>query len=95
MFVVIFRATVKKFDSEYTQTAARMRELALSEFGCLEFHPVCEGDQEVSLSYWSSEESIKAWRQHPEHIKAQQLGRECWYEDYQVQVCEIKRDYKS
>lgn len=94
MFVVIFRATIRQLDAEYSQTAARMRELALTEFGCIEFQGVCEGNQEVALSYWPSEENIRAWKNHPEHIQAQQLGSERWYESYHVQVCEIKRDYK-
>lgn len=32
MFVVIFRAKVRSTDSEYTQVAARMRELAARIF---------------------------------------------------------------
>ena len=45
MFVVIFRAKVRSTgtNSEYTQVAARMRELALGQFGCLEFTAVTEG----------------------------------------------------
>lgn len=76
MYVVIFKAKVRQFDDEYSQMAERMRELALTEFGCLEFNAVTEGDQEIALSYWPSEEHIKAWKQHPEHLAAQQLGKE-------------------
>ena len=43
MYVVIFRAKVRAFDDEYSRVAVRLRELALSEFGCLEFHAVTEG----------------------------------------------------
>lgn len=46
MFVVIFRATVRQFDAEYSGVAARLRELALSEFGCTEFHAVTESPSE-------------------------------------------------
>ncbi len=94
MFVVIFRASIRQLDTEYSQMAARMRELALSEFGCLEFHTVSEGQQEVALSYWPDEASINAWKAHPEHRQAQQLGRERWYESYSVQVAEIARHYQ-
>jgi heme-degrading monooxygenase HmoA len=95
MFVVIFRAKVKQFDSEYSATAARMRELALTKFGCIEFHAVTEGDHEIALSYWPDEVSIKAWRMYPEHLAAQKLGKERWYESYSVQVAEIGREYRS
>ncbi len=93
MYVVIFRARIRTFDAEYAQTAARMRELALSQFGCLEFHAVSEGDSEVALSYWPDEASIRAWRAHPEHRLAQQAGRERWYASYTVQVATITREY--
>lgn len=95
MFVVIFRATVRQLDSEYSALAARMRELALTRFGCTEFHSLMEGNEEVALSYWPDEESIVAWRQHPEHVEAQRLGRTRWYESYSVQVTKITRDYRQ
>ncbi len=94
MFIVIFRAKVRSADNEYTQVASRMRELALSQFGCLEFTAVTEGQDEIALSYWSSEAHIRAWKSHSEHVLAQQLGRERWYESYIVQVAEITRDYR-
>lgn len=95
MFVVIFRARVRRFDEEYSKTAARMRELALTEFGCVEFCAVTEGSEEIALSYWPSEESIKLWKAHPEHVAAQKLGRDKWYESYSVQVAEISREYRA
>ena len=95
MFVVIFRATARQLDAEYSATAARLRELALSQFGCLEFVAVNEGDQEVALSYWPDEASIRAWKQHTDHLMAQQLGRERWYRGYSVEVAEIKRHYHA
>jgi heme-degrading monooxygenase HmoA len=95
MYAVIFRAKIRALDAEYFRLAARMRELALTEFGCLEFHAVTEGDNEVALSYWPSEAAIAAWKQHPEHILAQALGRERWYESYSVQVARIEREYRA
>lgn len=95
MFVVIFRATVRELDETYTRMAARMRELALSEFGCLAFHAVTEGVHEVALSYWPDEAAIRAWKAHPEHLLAQQNGRERWYADYSVEVAEVRRSYRS
>ncbi|NCP41452.1 MAG: antibiotic biosynthesis monooxygenase [Rhodoferax sp.] len=93
MFVVIFRAKVRQSDAEYSQVAARMRELALGQFGCLEFTAVTEGNEEIALSYWPSEAHIRAWRAQSEHLLAQQLGRERWYESYTVQVAEVTRNY--
>lgn len=94
MYVVIFRAKVRRLDPEYSVVAERMRDLALSEFGCLEFHAVAEGDDEIALSYWPDEESIRRWKAHPEHVLAQKAGRERWYESYSVEVAEIIRHYR-
>lgn len=93
MFVVIFRATAHQLDADYSATAAHLRELALTQFGCLEFVAVSEGSQEVALSYWPDETSILAWKQHADHLMAQQLGRERWYSGYRVEVAEIRRQY--
>ncbi len=93
MYAVIFRAQVAQLDEEYSRMAARLRELALSEYGCLEFVSLTEGDQEIAISYWESESQIKAWKQDVEHLLAQSLGRSSWYRRYRVQVVEIKREY--
>lgn len=95
MYVVIFRAKVRVFDEEYALVAARMRELALKQFGCIEFHVLTEGNDEVALSYWRDEHSIRAWKSHGEHVLAQQLGKERWYESYIVQVAQITREYRA
>ncbi|MDR3481905.1 MAG: antibiotic biosynthesis monooxygenase [Burkholderiaceae bacterium] len=94
MYVVIFRAKVRAFDAEYSTVAARMRELALTQFGCLDFQALTEGRDEIALSYWPDEASIVAWKAHSEHVLAQQLGRERWYESYIVQVAQIGREYR-
>jgi len=73
MFIVIFRAKMRQTDPEYTQTAARMRELALTQFGCLEFTAVTEGSEEIALSYWPSEEHIRAWKAHPDMAESEQV----------------------
>lgn len=75
MFVVIFRAKIAKLDDEYTRVAQRLRDLALTEFGCLEFHAFTEGDREIALSYWPNQEKIRAWKQHSDHLIAQELGK--------------------
>ena len=94
MFVVIFRAQAKALDAEYSAMAAQMRDLALTQFGCLDFTAATEGDQEIAVSYWPDEASIRAWKQHADHLLAQQLGRERWYARYSVEVAEIKRHYR-
>ncbi|HMZ90962.1 MAG TPA: antibiotic biosynthesis monooxygenase [Pseudomonadales bacterium] len=94
MYVVLFRAKIRALDDDYLQTAARMRELALQQFGCLEFQSMTQGEEEVAISWWPSEAAILAWKQHPEHLLAQRAGRERWYCAYSVQVAAVVRDYQ-
>jgi heme-degrading monooxygenase HmoA len=93
MFAVIFQAKMKKIDDEYANVAERMRHLALSEFGCIKFSALTEGVNEIAISYWPNEEKILAWKRYSEHLIAQELGRERWYESYEVQICKVERQY--
>lgn len=93
MYAVIFRAKTAVQDQEYAQTVKRMRELAFSKYGCLDFIAVTEGQQELAISYWPDKQSIVQWKQDAEHSLAQQLGRNNWYHSYTVQVVEVKREY--
>lgn len=95
MFVVIFRARTKALDNEYSVMAAQMRHLALTQYGCLDFTATTEGDQEIAVSYWPDESSIRAWKQQANHLIAQQLGRDRWYASYTVEVAEIRRRYTT
>ena len=95
MLAVIFRAEIAQLDEEYQQTAERLRELALRDYGCLEFCAWTEGEREVAISYWESEAQIRAWKADPEHQAAQRMGRARWYLSYSVQVVEVLREYQS
>lgn len=92
-YAVIFRAEIIQLDSLYSETAARMRHLAINEYGCTEFFSSTESNTEIAISYWSSLENIEAWRNNPEHQKAQSIGISKWYKSHQVQVVEVLREY--
>ena len=95
MYAVIFRAETNEIDNSYLTTAARMRELAIQHYGCIELTSTTEGTQEITVSYWADLEDIKQWKENPEHKIAQELGRTKWYKWYQVQIVDIVREYKS
>lgn len=52
-----------------------------------------EDGEELILVEFETEESLKQWREHPEHLIAQGLGRSTYYSEYQVQVCSPIREY--
>ncbi len=47
----------------------------------------------VTLFYWRDRESIRAWRDDPQHVEIQHLGREKIFAWYKIRVCEIERQY--
>ncbi|AWB68984.1 antibiotic biosynthesis monooxygenase [Saccharobesus litoralis] len=93
MLAVIFIAKVGKQDQSYLNAASELRKLAFEQYGCLDFVSATEGPQEIAISYWPDEESIQAWKQDTMHLLAQKYGQEQWYESYQVQIVEVKRQY--
>ena len=95
MYAVIFNAVINEFDQSYSVMAARMRELAIIKYGCREFTALTEGNMELAISYWDNKEQIVAWKEDPEHKKAQELGRSKWYKSYKVQVVKVEREYTS
>ncbi len=93
MYAVIFRAVAGELDAQYAEAIDRMKELAFQEYNCLEFFSLMEGKQRVAISYWKSAEDIRRWKENSEHLNAQAMGRQKWYESYSVEVVEVKRAY--
>jgi heme-degrading monooxygenase HmoA len=93
MYAVIFSAETNELDQSYSDTAARMRELAKNKYGCIAITSVTERNQEITISYWGTQEQITAWKQDPEHLQAQELGRSKWYKSYHVQIVKVEREY--
>lgn len=93
MFAVIFHAEIAQLDDDYFATAKQMRELAMTQYGCLDFVATTEGEREIAISYWPSLEHIRLWKQNTEHLSAQQQGSARWYKSYKVEVVEVIRSY--
>jgi len=95
VFAVIFKATVAEPDAEYQQMAQRLQTLAFEKYGCREFVSVTEGNEEIAISYWDTEQQIRDWKNDPEHRSAQTRGREKWYQSWSIDICEVVRKNKS
>ena len=80
---------------DYNDLASRLREKAISAFGCTAFVSATENGREIAISYWPDLESIKRWKADELHLQAQTLGQTIWYENYSVQVCEIRYQYSN
>ena len=81
-------------DDIYDITADRMVALAQRQPGFLGVESV-RGDDGIGItvSYWTDRQAIANWRKNTEHLAAQSLGRQEFYDWYRVRIAEIVRDY--
>jgi uncharacterized protein (DUF952 family)/heme-degrading monooxygenase HmoA len=78
----------------YAEMAARMEELARRQPGFRYLLTVRGADGVgITVATFDSERHAVAWKQHPEHLEAQRLGRERFYEWYRLEVSEVTRSY--
>jgi heme-degrading monooxygenase HmoA len=79
----------------YGVTANRMMELAEQADGFLGVESVREETTSVGItvSYWRDLTSIQEWKQHSEHLIAQEHGKKEWYSAYTTRICQVERDY--
>ena len=92
-YAVIFTSTRTEINEGYAGMAERMAELAAQQPGYLG-HESARDQMGITVSYWSSLESIKNWKKDTEHLLAQQKGREEWYAHYKTRICLVERDYE-
>ena len=92
-WAVIFTSQRTEHDAGYAATAAKMEELAKAQPGYLGLEHAGDAGTSITVSYWRSEEDLRAWKQVLEHRDAQQRGREAWYRRYEVRVCKVERSY--
>jgi len=91
-YAVIFTSIRTKGDHGYSETAARMVELAKQQSGFLGIESARE-DLGITVSYWTDIESIKNWKTNTEHLEAQNTGRKRWYSAFKVRISKIECDY--
>ena len=78
--------------SAYDIMASQMHDMAAQQPGYLGIDTI-ENDlgQGITVSYWESLDAIKAWRDHPDHLAAQKLGKEVWYACYSLRIAKVER----
>ena len=91
--VTVFRSRVRpEAEAEYGATAPVILELALTMPGLVDVKSFAADDGEhVTIATFVDEQSQRAWREHAEHRVAQLAGRDRFYAEYTLQVCETRR----
>ena len=92
-YAVIFTSTITtKANSEYSEMADKMVELAKEQDGFLGIESARE-EVGMTVSYWRDLEAIKNWRKHAEHSIAREKGRNEWYQSFRTRIAKVERDY--
>ena len=73
-YAVIFTSVRTDSDNGYGDAAKRMLELATKQDGFLGFETARQ-EIGISVSYWTSIEAIKAWKENAEHRETQQKAK--------------------
>jgi len=92
-YAVIFTSTKKNNDPAYNQMAELMESLAIQQDGYIH-HDGARNEIGITVSYWKSLESISKWKLQIDHQTAQKLGRDNWYEWYNVRICKVEKEYE-
>jgi heme-degrading monooxygenase HmoA len=95
--VCIFTSTRRlDNDDQYVNWATKMETLVRVAPGYVRHVSVrdCESRRGVTVSYFDSEASLLQWRNDEEHLRAQDLGREQFYDDYRVEIATVTRAYR-
>lgn len=90
-YAVIFTSIRQEGDAGYAEAAQRMLELAEQQPGFLGFETARQ-EIGISVSYWSSQEAIRAWKENAEHRQVQGRAHD-WYKTFRVRVCRVDREY--
>lgn len=95
---VIFTSTRRQdHDEEYELWSKRMVDLVAEQPGFIDFVSARDTGTRfgITVAYFKDEESATKWKTNLEHLEAQRLGRNSFYESYSVKVANVYREYES
>lgn len=94
MVMVVFRSRLRPgIEEEFAELADKMMAIAESMPGFISYKVFHAADGErASIIKFESREELQAWRTNPDHLAAQQHGRENFYEEYSLIVSEPHRE---
>jgi heme-degrading monooxygenase HmoA len=95
MVIVLIRTQVRADCDRvaYEALNASMFELVQRIPGFLGVAGYGGDGEDVGVVRFASLDALRAWREHPDHVVAQQRGRAEFYASYTIEVCEVVRAY--
>src|SRR5207248_3429449 len=94
-YAVLFTSLRTEADDEgYAAMADAMAALGAAQPGYLGIESTRGADGVgITISYWSTLDAIRAWKENVDHLAAQRLGRARWYRAYRLRVAKVERAY--
>lgn len=92
-YAVVFTSLRRENENGYAQMSQSMEELAKQQPGFMGMESA-RNELGITVSYWKTLEAIQNWKQHTDHLVAQQKGRTDWYSWYKVRICKVEREYE-
>lgn len=73
-----------------------MGQLAAEQDGYLGVESTRDADGfGITVSYWRDEAAMAGWKANAKHLLAQKLGRDRWYDHYELRVAKVERAYSG
>jgi heme-degrading monooxygenase HmoA len=93
MQLVLFRSKLTpEAGQDYGAMSEEMHRLVRDNPGFVDVkHYTAEDGERLTVVWFQDKESLRAWREQPQHRVAQRTGRQKWYEYYKMDVATIER----
>jgi len=95
MMVVVFRSRMREGVDEVAYGARVQEVFAWAEkmpgFLRIKDYRADDGER-VAIVEFEDAQTLEAWRTHAGHLRAQAQGRDEFYSEYSLQVCEVVRE---
>ena len=91
-YAVIFTSVRTEVEQGYAEMASLMVQMAREQEGFLGVESA-RNEIGITVSYWKDLQSIKNWKSNLDHLQAQRLGKQKWYQSYKVRIALVERGY--
>ena len=92
-YAAIFSSTHTGAHEGYAEDTETILELAKDHPGFLGVEAAGDDNLSIAVSYWDSDETIRAFKELADHLIIQKRGRDTYYKSYKVRVAKVERDY--
>ena len=91
-FAVIFSNQRSESDDDlYEETAIAMADLAARQPGYISHESARDpGGFGITVSYWADKDAIKAWKMNVEHLAAQRMGLDRFYQSFTLRIAQVE-----